>query len=82
MKDHMANPIYFFIVNRYSSKILFIIRYSVNCICLYSLFFTNVRYTLGGLVFSDKFLQIATYLPSENMYGWGENIHKQIKDSK
>lgn len=35
--------------------------------------------SLGGLVFSDQFIQIATYLPSENMYGWGENVHQSLK---
>lgn len=39
------------------------------------------RFVLGGLIFSDKFIQIATYLPSENMYGWGENIHQTLKVS-
>ncbi|KAK6031540.1 glycosyl hydrolase, family 31, partial [Ostertagia ostertagi] len=33
----------------------------------------------GGLMFSDKFLQIATYLPSDAMYGWGENAHPTLK---
>ncbi|VDK53193.1 unnamed protein product, partial [Cylicostephanus goldi] len=33
----------------------------------------------GGLIFSDKFLQIATYLPSDAMYGWGENVHLSLK---
>ncbi|CAJ0608575.1 unnamed protein product [Cylicocyclus nassatus] len=35
--------------------------------------------SLGGLIFSDKFLQIATYLPSDAMYGWGENVHLSLK---
>ncbi|CAD6197216.1 unnamed protein product [Caenorhabditis auriculariae] len=35
--------------------------------------------SIGGLIFSDQFIQIATYLPSENMYGWGENTHQNIK---
>lgn len=30
-------------------------------------------------MFADKFIQIATYLPSENLYGFGENIHQTIK---
>ncbi|CAJ0932247.1 unnamed protein product, partial [Mesorhabditis belari] len=34
--------------------------------------------SIGGLIFTDRFIQIATYLPSKFMYGWGENIHKQI----
>ncbi|EGT42649.1 hypothetical protein CAEBREN_25327 [Caenorhabditis brenneri] len=35
--------------------------------------------SLGGLIFSDQFLQLSTYLPSENMYGWGENAHQSLK---
>ncbi|XGW11781.1 hypothetical protein V3C99_012895 [Haemonchus contortus] len=35
--------------------------------------------SLGGLVFSDKFIQLATYLPSDAMYGWGENVHPTLK---
>lgn len=35
----------------------------------------------GGLIFCDQFIQIATTLPSDNMYGWGENIHQTIKVS-
>ncbi|ETN82890.1 hypothetical protein NECAME_17611, partial [Necator americanus] len=35
--------------------------------------------SLGGLIFSDKFLQIASYLPSDIMYGWGENVHPTLK---
>ncbi|VDO58743.1 unnamed protein product [Haemonchus placei] len=33
----------------------------------------------GGLIFADKFLQIASYLPSDAMYGWGENAHPTLK---
>ncbi|VDK50708.1 unnamed protein product [Cylicostephanus goldi] len=33
----------------------------------------------GGLIFSDKFIQIATKLPSEAMFGWGENVHPTLK---
>ncbi|GMT14982.1 hypothetical protein PFISCL1PPCAC_6279 [Pristionchus fissidentatus] len=35
--------------------------------------------SIGGLIFADKFIQIATSLPSKNMYGWGEHIHQEIK---
>ncbi|CAO4366005.1 unnamed protein product [Caenorhabditis nigoni] len=35
--------------------------------------------SIGGLIFSDQFIQIATYLPSENMYGWGENTHQSLR---
>ncbi|KHJ91788.1 glycosyl hydrolase, family 31 [Oesophagostomum dentatum] len=35
--------------------------------------------SLGGLIFSDKFIQIAANLPSDKMYGWGENVHPNLK---
>ncbi|KHJ95887.1 hypothetical protein OESDEN_04158 [Oesophagostomum dentatum] len=35
--------------------------------------------SIGGLIFCDKFLQIATTLPSDAMYGWGENVHPTLK---
>lgn len=35
--------------------------------------------SIGGLFFADKFLQIATYLPSINVYGFGEQIHPTLK---
>ncbi|GMT33486.1 hypothetical protein PFISCL1PPCAC_24783, partial [Pristionchus fissidentatus] len=35
--------------------------------------------SIGGLIFSDKFIQIAALLPSDKMYGWGENIHQSLK---
>uniref|UniRef100_A0A0N4ZXR4 P-type domain-containing protein n=1 Tax=Parastrongyloides trichosuri TaxID=131310 RepID=A0A0N4ZXR4_PARTI len=35
--------------------------------------------SIGGLLFSDQFIQLATYLPSKNFYGLGENIHHTIK---
>lgn len=34
---------------------------------------------IGGLLYSDQFLQIATLLPSENIYGFGEQIHTSIR---
>ncbi|GMR63127.1 hypothetical protein PMAYCL1PPCAC_33322, partial [Pristionchus mayeri] len=33
----------------------------------------------GGLVFADKFIQLAVKLPSTNMFGWGENVHPNLK---
>jgi len=30
-------------------------------------------------MFSDQFLQIGTYLPSTNIYGFGENTHQTLR---
>jgi hypothetical protein len=30
-------------------------------------------------MFSDQFLQIATYLPTKNIYGFGENTHQSLR---
>ncbi|XP_074657412.1 sucrase-isomaltase, intestinal-like [Tubulanus polymorphus] len=35
--------------------------------------------TIGGLVFEDQFLQIATRLPSSDVYGFGEHLHHTFK---
>ena len=35
--------------------------------------------SLGGLTFSDQFLQISTRLPSTNLYGIGENEQSTFK---
>eukprot|EP00057_Strongylocentrotus_purpuratus_P033809 XP_792875.4 PREDICTED: sucrase-isomaltase, intestinal [Strongylocentrotus purpuratus] len=35
--------------------------------------------SLGGLTFEDQFLQIATYLPSSNLYGFGEHNHRRFR---
>ncbi|KAF8386223.1 hypothetical protein PRIPAC_75365 [Pristionchus pacificus] len=35
----------------------------------------------GGLIFSDKFIQLAVQLPSSRMFGWGENVHPHLKVS-
>ncbi|ELT99258.1 hypothetical protein CAPTEDRAFT_104316, partial [Capitella teleta] len=43
-------------------------------------FFLQVFDTsLGGLVFSDQFIQISTYLNSANLYGFGEHEHHSFK---
>nr|XP_022314501.1 maltase-glucoamylase, intestinal-like [Crassostrea virginica] len=34
---------------------------------------------VGGLTFEDQFLQIATKLPSRNVYGFGENVHSKFR---
>uniref|UniRef100_A0A0M3HTR8 NtCtMGAM_N domain-containing protein n=1 Tax=Ascaris lumbricoides TaxID=6252 RepID=A0A0M3HTR8_ASCLU len=33
----------------------------------------------GGLMFADKYIQLATYFPSSNVYGFGENVHHTLK---
>ncbi|XP_061182189.1 maltase-glucoamylase-like [Saccostrea echinata] len=34
---------------------------------------------VGGLTFENQFLQIATKLPSRNVYGFGENVHGKFR---
>jgi hypothetical protein len=35
--------------------------------------------SIGGLLFGDKYIQIATYLPTDRIFGFGENIHQELK---
>jgi len=35
--------------------------------------------SIGGLVYSDQFLQFATYLGSNSVYGFGENYHLTLR---
>uniref|UniRef100_A0A0N5AK16 Maltase n=1 Tax=Syphacia muris TaxID=451379 RepID=A0A0N5AK16_9BILA len=35
--------------------------------------------SIGGLMFADKFIQIATKLPTDKLYGFGENTHQTLK---
>ncbi|KAI1730110.1 glycosyl hydrolases family 31 domain-containing protein [Ditylenchus destructor] len=35
--------------------------------------------SIGGLLFADQYIQIATYLPSDRVYGFGENVHQELK---
>ncbi|KAL3074589.1 hypothetical protein niasHT_034926 [Heterodera trifolii] len=35
--------------------------------------------SIGGLVFGDQFIQIATFLSSDRLYGLGENMHHELK---
>ncbi|XP_064624521.1 maltase-glucoamylase-like [Lineus longissimus] len=35
--------------------------------------------SVGGFMFADQFLQIATKLPSRNIYGFGENLHHSFR---
>nr|KAG5714023.1 hypothetical protein BaRGS_020351 [Batillaria attramentaria] len=34
---------------------------------------------IGGLILSDQYLQLATRLPSKNVYGFGENLHDSFR---
>lgn len=34
---------------------------------------------MNGLIFSDQFIQLSTYLASKNVYGLGENSHESLK---
>uniref|UniRef100_A0A914ECA2 P-type domain-containing protein n=1 Tax=Acrobeloides nanus TaxID=290746 RepID=A0A914ECA2_9BILA len=34
---------------------------------------------IGGLLFADKYIQIATYLPTDKIYGFGEQVHLTLK---
>ena len=35
--------------------------------------------SIGGLIYSDQFLQITTKLPTTNVYGFGENVHRSLR---
>ncbi|CAJ0930918.1 unnamed protein product, partial [Mesorhabditis belari] len=35
--------------------------------------------SIGGLLFADQYIQIATLLPSTNIFGFGEHVHKTLK---
>ena len=35
--------------------------------------------SIGGLVYSDQFIQFASYLASKDVYGFGENYHLSFK---
>ncbi|KAI1711649.1 glycosyl hydrolases family 31 domain-containing protein [Ditylenchus destructor] len=35
--------------------------------------------SIGGLLFGDQFIQIATFLPTDRVYGFGENVHQELK---
>lgn len=35
--------------------------------------------SIGGLIFEDQQIQIATNLPSKNLYGFGDNNHRQFR---
>ncbi|CAG2177078.1 unnamed protein product, partial [Oppiella nova] len=35
--------------------------------------------SIGGLIYGDQLLQIATHLPTKNVYGMGENTHHSLR---
>ncbi|KAL6738595.1 hypothetical protein Aduo_012127 [Ancylostoma duodenale] len=35
--------------------------------------------SIGGMQFADKFIQIATYLPSINVFGFGQHVHHRLR---
>uniref|UniRef100_A0A914YN06 P-type domain-containing protein n=1 Tax=Panagrolaimus superbus TaxID=310955 RepID=A0A914YN06_9BILA len=35
--------------------------------------------SLGGLLFADQYIQISTIVPTDRVYGFGENIHPTLK---
>ncbi|KAI6211415.1 Maltase-glucoamylase, intestinal [Aphelenchoides besseyi] len=35
--------------------------------------------SIGGLLFGSNYIQIATYLPTDKIFGFGENIHQTLK---
>ena len=46
---------------------------------MYLYFYYRWDTGVGGLTFSNQFLQISTRLPSEYVYGFGENVHHSLK---
>jgi len=54
---------------------------SLFCLYIHIIFISNSSFdtSIGGLMFGDQFLQIATYLPSKNIYGFGENTHQTLR---
>lgn len=42
-------------------------------------FFYSIDTSLGGLIYSNRFIQFATNLASNNVYGLGENYHTSFK---
>lgn len=71
---HIKTLTYFFPLsgNCLNYFALLMINILINCYCSWD---TSV----GGLTFENQFLQIATKLPSRNVYGFGENVHSKFR---
>jgi hypothetical protein len=48
-----------------------------HIVCSFILFSWDT--SIGGLIFSDQFIQIASYLSSKNVFGLGENAHRTLR---
>ncbi|KAI6242258.1 P-type domain-containing protein [Aphelenchoides fujianensis] len=35
--------------------------------------------SIGGLLFGDKYIQLATFIPTNKLFGFGEHIHQTLK---
>ncbi|KAI6243207.1 Maltase-glucoamylase, intestinal [Aphelenchoides fujianensis] len=35
--------------------------------------------SIGGLLFGDKYIQLSTFIPAKNIFGFGEHIHQTIR---
>ena len=69
--DGAANPDYEVRLYNEPSFYFKVIRRSTGAV----LFDTS----LGGIVLEDQFLQVKTKLPSDRIYGFGENRHRNFK---
>uniref|UniRef100_A0A8C5BLD4 alpha-glucosidase n=1 Tax=Gadus morhua TaxID=8049 RepID=A0A8C5BLD4_GADMO len=51
------------------------------CLLISSLIYPPTRFdtTMAPLVFADQYLQLSARLPSHNIYGLGEHVHKQYR---
>nr|KAG5702206.1 hypothetical protein BaRGS_033918 [Batillaria attramentaria] len=72
-KARATDPKYKFEVTSLDPFTFRVIRKSTEAV----LFDTSV----GGLVLEDQFLQLSTRLPTEYVYGMGENVHRTFKRS-